>query len=1571
MQAPQSLSRTGKPDRQKTIFRLIDPTDYAIHGIDPQDVPMGTFAAEDHPSFLPSRFGGNAYGLGLVEQGALSRADTEFLEGLDFQSPQTLGLQARKINQIFQKLGLLIRISTTGKRYFLIPVNLVAQSLEEIKSKADEIAKAIIPYLFETRTERLAIGLLTGSHDLMVHELTARFSSHRIFLLDSLEKVISWRIPLDIVILPKDPFAYLMDQQLPKRAARSISSRRFFNYALFLAGKIHDILRPNGRILLLSHYFDPLADRICKVLFKSEEEFKLFLLFSHIFKTKIPYKSAPEGTQIDVYASDLHFYLNRFAFYETHTRQLLGHLAPDQLSLSEIDALPHLDQTMQRPLLKDPEKRWKRLFGPYFKVKVLRRRFPEQREYHWQDRMEIDQQFPESLVVFVGEPRVPPFSLSDLEEDLQASGMQGCTLPLVAEHRNSLQYVLEVLKIVAQIRDHQFPRLSELEQARLSNPFLSENASLGAVEELLDQTSRLERMLHFLNPDQMEGEVAPVLENVSKLALHGYSRSQLLEMLLIVVGHTTMSRIVFGKVPAKTLRPITEKAKAGPQYRILEMLRFCRLMSMAEIIVAFGESFSPDHAAELFRLYTDAIAVATDPWLDWERLIDLRISSLGGVQNMAIREMLKFFNFFEFLDHWQELIHKGDFQREVACDYRPEKLRQLEAVMELCRLADLFKRRFLGDYVFGQSYFFRQFLETEFHGTGHLFPPLGTKAGFVLLWIAVYAAERHIVNLNPILAGIPPERHEARIGKLREALLRIPLDWLSPGFFEEVKNNLARGSPAFVYDTGIRIVNNPHTHATEISFVDVGEHLETLERLLVDLDSQKFSTIPLRNLNELERCFSELESFHRYFDSKGFDIDRNLGAPWADASEIQKIGIRIGDIKERLKNFLIRQLFVADEIHDTLSSLSKYCPEILRFALPSFHALGDTIEEYPANPRQSLGVYVMRCLRKLQALVTKDRNAFQDRTTYYQLAKQEFGALAEEGVGASHSQMDILEYLVETLRHRPSLLDALTIALLFQETGKLESLSETLGEEETFRPHAEVGAMALERSQILESIGMDPQQKATVVHLIRYHGLMGRVMQGEEPVTALENLTEKQDEVLFDAAVLQAVLSAAAVREGLMVSDLLDGFLHYRSVGHEIMRSKSSWRAWLREMLQEKGEAVIPDFRLLTGQDAAWAGPFAGGSRRELEAVSEELFQGRMIGAFERLLKLIGSPRVDFQDLQMLLRDIPATFIYHKKKLKSVGLATFEQELRQAAQVHALVIGLPPDVREFLFNCLDHLGRGLRIYGFNFLPAFLDLEECLKLLLVSLQVHQRRFPRSEKSGLILFGPLTQLVGRIQKSLKRDLANVPFSSGAAGGDGYLPQGDSIGGLRFRLSRTEPALRVEYQPAVDMDYMVRTLENSWNQQALESRYQLLVQELKDKLPEESAPFEEILRQVFEKQQKSINDRILKDFQARLAEIEHFRELATLRKDIENQQALLGFTEEQKFLLKEMLEFHRSRVRDIYLESIVGKINRINSREALIGFWHSLKHELLSNRESLGKEYESIVAQLMDERFKEIRD
>ena len=50
---------------QEDSFRFVKPDEFKTLGIDPVDIPLGTYAALKQPSQIQSRFGGNAYGFGL------------------------------------------------------------------------------------------------------------------------------------------------------------------------------------------------------------------------------------------------------------------------------------------------------------------------------------------------------------------------------------------------------------------------------------------------------------------------------------------------------------------------------------------------------------------------------------------------------------------------------------------------------------------------------------------------------------------------------------------------------------------------------------------------------------------------------------------------------------------------------------------------------------------------------------------------------------------------------------------------------------------------------------------------------------------------------------------------------------------------------------------------------------------------------------------------------------------------------------------------------------------------------------------------------------------------------------------------------------------------------------------------------------------------------------------------------------------------------------------------------------------------------------------------------------------
>lgn len=1567
MDTRKSYGQSAELDQNESFFRLINPDEYRRYGINPQDVPIGTFAAEDHPGFLPSRFGGNAYGLGLIEQDVLTRADTDFIESVDFDNIQELKKNASKLNAIYQKLGLLIRFSSAGKRYFLIPINLVAHSFQEIKIKAGEIEALIKRHVSESHAERLDIGLVTTAEDLIVHELTARLSNHRIYIFDTIEKLRSWRLPLDIVVLPRDPFQFLLEQRFPPNSGKQVRKKDLNSLAAWLVARLYDILDEDGKLHVLAHSTAPYMDQVCHVRFKSEDELRCFLLFSHTFKTEGDYGQPPADMEIDVHVSDLHYYLNRFTFSEPQLRRLLERQRPEDLNIEEIAKLPYLNISLGDLRRKDLEKEWRRAFEPFFLIDSLERKSTAAFTEHWKDRLEVDRPLPESLLGMVAVRRRPTVTLAQLEEEIKESGMQGSPLPLVAEYRKSFTFVLEVLNIVSQIRDQSISKLSELELDRLANPFRTRDRNFQTILQLVDQVPKLEKIQSVFNPYPAEGQEVSIVESLEKLSLLGFSPAQLREMLLIVVGHTTMSRIVFGKIPAKTLKPITDRANEEDHQKIFDLLRICRLMSMAEIIASVGAAFMGEQAEELFRLYDEAVTVTTNNEMDWDRQEDLRISELGGVQNRAIREMMKFFNLFDYLNTWQEYLNKGKLQKEVICDYDSTRLSRLEEALTLARVAEEFKRKFLGDYIFGQSYFFRQFLDTEFHGTGPVFRNLGTRAGFILLWIAVNSSDKSIINFNPILAGIPARDHPPRLNKLRNALLSIPIDRLHPKLFEEIRANFAEHRPAFIFDSGIRLMLDPDTRVLDISFVDIEENIRKIEGLLEMFESRKLSSISLRNLQEMERRFSEVMSFENYLDREGCNLQCSV---FESLGGIVQKSMEIHDIEQRLKTILQNQIFMPEEIYDNFSVLYEHCPEVLGFLIPELRGMGFLGGISPDPGSGSLEDYVMRCLQKYQALVNKDRNAFQDRNTFYRQAKQEFGPLAEEGLGATHPQLEALEFYIDRIREKPVLQQALTFALLFQEIGKLELFAQS--GTENYWTHGRRGSEILRKLGILQKYNLEPQIEELTIFLVRYHGMLGHVLLGDEPITSLEKITAERDTQLLDAFLVHCVLASAAVNEGIMVSDLLDGFIRYRAVAVELIKSNATWESYLKELLEEKGQAVFNELQFQPGDRKLLPAECINYCGIQDEGVEQEsLWQGRQSAAFERLLKLTGSLWVDFEDLQMYLREIPVNFIFHKKKLKSVGPASFEKQLQRGLELLNLVSSLAPEVRYYLLHCLDHLGGAMRIYDFQKATEYFGLHESIKLLIISLQAFHHFFGIARKGGLVSFANLTRELGSRHELLRNTLQGMAFPEKCFEAEKIIFTPDRYGELRFEASTQERALNVAYRDTIQFDAMLKSISAVWDNDELQSTFNRAIEEVRRRMSRGAEDLEADLKKACLNQQKKINERVLKDFQEKLSRVATIPEFEQVRAEIGAIKQKYAFTEEQLFLLDEISEYHRFRLRDGYLDAVYREASTLETKESLLQYWEKIKYEMFAYRSFLGKEYETLIAIFMDDKLEESAD
>ena len=221
---------------QEDTFEFIKPDEFKNLGINPADIPLGTFPALKHPTHIQSRFGGNAYGFGLFEAyERLEPNNVKLLQSITLDNPKDIKHHYRELNEIYKRIGLLIRFSSLGKPYYMIPSHLVSSTLTHIKSKVDEITKIVGFHRKKYFTEHHSIGLITHHDDLIAQELSFRFKEHRFEVLDSLEKLKDMNQTLDLVILTRDlyeiilmeRFSTLSQEMIPRNAWSSMPSISF------------------------------------------------------------------------------------------------------------------------------------------------------------------------------------------------------------------------------------------------------------------------------------------------------------------------------------------------------------------------------------------------------------------------------------------------------------------------------------------------------------------------------------------------------------------------------------------------------------------------------------------------------------------------------------------------------------------------------------------------------------------------------------------------------------------------------------------------------------------------------------------------------------------------------------------------------------------------------------------------------------------------------------------------------------------------------------------------------------------------------------------------------------------------------------------------------------------------------------------------------------------------------------------------------------------------------------------------------------------------------------------------
>ena len=1547
---------------QEGPFQFINPDDFPSLGIDSSSVPLGTFASFKHPSQLRSRFGGNAYGFGLFEDyDRLNPNEIEQLQSVNLENADDIRCHYKELNEIYRKMGLLIRFSSYGKRYYLIPVHLMSNSLIHVTAKVDEISKTVRFHRNKFLKEYHKIGVFCRPDDLILQELTFRLKEHHFIVLDSAEKLLNLNQALDLVILPSDMYEIVLMEKFSPLAREALSKRRLDQYCTYLLWKIRSVLKPEeGEIFILADHVTARTRQSVELTFRTEHEEKNFLLFTHLFATRKRYQIKEHRARVNIF--DLQKYLSASYVEQEGINQLLSGKSFEELSLDKIYDLPYLNTPFEDwSFFIDQEKAWPRLLAPFFDKVLLKPVVPDPVAREWKKRFSCEDYSPKYMLIYLGQIRQVKTTVSDVRMDVVKSNLMGCPIEFVADYRNSFEYLIRTLKILAgRLRRESYRAMPQVFIDRLTLPLESKTRRFSALNDVIKLTKRihsLERIQGYLNPGGMEGPRTPIFENLEALALFGFAHNELREMILIALGHTAMGRIISGKVTEKALKPVSDLAQTYDSQQALNLLRYCRLMTLAETEAARGAELTHEQLQQLFELYESAVRVVVNRELDWDQLLDEKIAAMGGIHNRIVQKIFMMMNYFEFLDNWSELRQKGRMEKESLADYDEQRLARIENVINLVNTMEHFEGMYLNFDPLQLPVFYRKFLNLTFHGTWHLFERMAPENVFVLLWIAVNVAKGEIINFNPILADAEPLNIEKRVKKVEEDVRSINIEHLNFPALKEFSDQLSRENISFIMGTGFQLKASLRTQALEISYKDVDRDIDRLSALIRRIMGSLISDIPVSSLKTMETLFSNLETFfqgHLRIIQEG---DQTLRVPSRQRMWFQKVE----ELRARLKSNFLRVMFRPESIHTDLDLLYRNAPSLLNFLIPEFMALKDVDVSEHVYLTSPVTEYIITATRKFQALITHDRQNFYDIEFLHRLAQKEFGPMAAGIVGVSELQLETLWKILERLKRNPDLYDALAKSFIFQGIGRVPALRERYREEINPADLADAGAFLVEREKIAERYNLTRQGKSHLLFLIGNHALLHHTVCGEISFAALQSVLNPRDKERFDAFLVSSFIMLSAIREDLVLEDLAIRLFEIRAMCHEIIDGKTSLDEELNKIFEERGSL----FSILEKHQArglpegvSLADCLESTEWNEAER-SKILKAGRMIFATERLLRLSGIRYVEFQDLVNLNLKVPLKYIHKQRRFHNVGYATFEKEVYEAFRIYKTLQTLPEPMRHFILDQL--IGDRVRIFGYEKIRGFLSYENQIKILFIGLLGIREMESNAHPSSLSFLG-MIQEVDRRYEAINDCLNDLSLQKLWEGKHPLAHFLSAKTGILLRKVAFPNLLSVGFQDRISISQKISYLSSINDLEQLKNYFHYSLRSLR-KYPFYTDDYERRLEEAFEKRMAEITDMILSRTDKQMGLIKDFEGLHDLVNDLLDRAWDIGFSSEQKHRLNDLYEIRKDALKREKLNEIEGFLGNVSDMDELEDYWRSIKWYLQRNRRYFGKEFEHLIAEKFD--------
>lgn len=909
-----------------------------------------------------------------------------------------------------------------------------------------------------------------------------------------------------------------------------------------------------------------------------------------------------------------------------------------------------------------------------------------------------------------------------------------------------------------------------------------------------------------------------------------------------------------------------------PPNQIFELIKRDYLKSIAEFAAGAGGLMPAKKVERFAKLRREASDVIYNPAITWESIMEEKITNMGGTFWMALRRMLRIHGILR-IDPilMKELEKKTDFEIEAITGYDREMAREYRETRELIKIAREFRNKYYSEISFERPFFYRSLFEKfELHGTGRIFPFLSTRSGFKLLWIACHVAKNNFIDFNPMFLSENIKENKQKIKEIDDNLDLVKIEDLDFSFLEGIKTKLLAGKDAVIFDTGLELRLNEKTDYLEFKYSNIFRSIGELNNLIGIFKNKEVSFRNVNYLLKLENCAGVIQKYPlAYRDEINRLNDKNQ-----DSRKILNLERKIRLIEETIdsvRKLFIHEIFSPKEIGSNISLMSKFCPKVLEIVLNEFLELRN-IKSVRKEHIETVNEYIIRIARKFQAIDTKRKNEFQDKTVFNRIAQDDFGEKTPISIEVSEKQLAQLEDMYDRLAMHPRVKKAMIVSILFFNIGKVPSLFKKYRRQIDFVVYPEAAAEVLKREKILENL-VDKDTEKLALFFIGQMGKLGQIIKGEYPLESLEELFSPKDKDmadLFTANTLLCILIASSIYEGLMTYDLMERFFSFYRKGIFVIKGEKTISGILMDYIFNKGRRALE----VINKDEIKAMDDSEIERLGREAyVLERLFAFR--GAFNVFYDIVLEFYRKFQkELSFDKNGLPefneqmasfVKFLLYKQSFHSIGINSFTRQMQNALGIYNEFKKMPENAQKYLLDIFLDKKEKSKFWLLERSTKILSPEAQLKMIVFALKAmdYRKNVVQRKKSPCISFFGLSKQVDCHYDFINESMKKITYVEIID--DSLIEKilkGDVSQGIKFKYGFVNGAVKISFYPVVDIKDALVKMKHIKSLRSLEDFFEKEIEKIKQ-CQHNTHDYQDQLKDEFLKIKDGIKDEIVNSY------------------------------------------------------------------------------------------------------------